>query len=628
MNNAEVLIKFKGDTKGVEEATNKTQSSINGLTKSITLGNLAARGISKGLEIMNSHLSDAVSRIDTMNNFSTVMSNLGIATKDSEEVIKSLSEELVGLPTTLNSAASSVQRLTSYNGDIKKSEKYFLAMNNAIIAGTNDAGMQATAMEQLTQAYTKGKPDMQDWKALLQAMPAQLKQVANAMGFVKTDQLYEALKNGQVSMEDFMETMSQLNEEGINGLASFEKQARDNTAGIGTSITNMKTAFTRGVADMIKSIDEALEPFGGLAGVFNNIGKIVEKTFKLMGTAIKNVSKVLQVFGKWIKKNEAWLKPLIISIGTFVATALTIFKVINIIKKIKTAITGLITTLKVLWAVMAANPIILVIAAVAALVAGFVYLWNNCEGFRDFWIGLWKGIKTVVETYIKIIREIFEKIVSFIWNNVLKPIINLYTTAFKTIYNVVSTAIDSVISVFRTIYDFVWNKVLNPIINAFSSAFSTVKNTVSDIFDDIKRTIENIMDGIVEVIKIPINILIDGINLMIDGLNKIRIPKWVPGVGGKGLHFDKIPKLAIGTNYVPEDMLAIIHKGEAIVPKKYNPYAGGINEATYNSMQTISLSPTINVYVDAKTDPLGQTVSNIKTFSGGAKNDFNYGVGV
>ena len=261
MNNAEVLIKFKGDTKGVEEATNKTQSSINGLTKSITLGNLAARGISKGLEIMNSHLSDAVSRIDTMNNFSTVMSNLGIATKDSEEVIKSLSEELVGLPTTLNSAASSVQRLTSYNGDIKKSEKYFLAMNNAIIAGTNDAGMQATAMEQLTQAYTKGKPDMQDWKALLQAMPAQLKQVANAMGFVKTDQLYEALKNGQVSMEDFMETMSQLNEEGINGLASFEKQARDNTAGIGTSITNMKTAFTRGVADMIKSIDEALEPF-------------------------------------------------------------------------------------------------------------------------------------------------------------------------------------------------------------------------------------------------------------------------------------------------------------------------------------------------------------------------------
>jgi hypothetical protein len=42
------------------------------------------------------------------------------------------------------------------------------------------------------------------------------------------------------------------------------------------------------------------------------------------------------------------------------------------------------------------NPIGLVIAAVIALVAGFIYLWNTSEGFRNFWIGLWEGIQNVV----------------------------------------------------------------------------------------------------------------------------------------------------------------------------------------------------------------------------------------
>lgn len=44
---------------------------------------------------------------------------------------------------------------------------------------------------------------------------------------------------------------------------------------------------------------------------------------------------------------------------------------------------------------MLANPIVLVIAAIAALVAAFIYLWNNCEEFRQFWIDLWENIKGI-----------------------------------------------------------------------------------------------------------------------------------------------------------------------------------------------------------------------------------------
>ena len=56
-------------------------------------------------------------------------------------------------------------------------------------------------------------------------------------------------------------------------------------------------------------------------------------------------------------------------------------------------------------------------------------------------------------------------------------------------------------------------------------------------------------------------------------MNKIKVPDWVPGLGGKGVNFPMIPKLNVGTNYVPNDGLAYIHKGEAVIPAKYNkPY--------------------------------------------------------
>ena len=105
------------------------------------------------------------------------------------------------------------------------------------------------------------------------------------------------------------------------------------------------------------------------------------------------------------------------------------------------------------------------------------------------------------------------------------------------------------------------------------------------------------------------------------------MPDWVPGLGGKSPNFSRIPQLAVGTNYVPEDTLAMIHKGEAVVPKKFNPYAGGLDNSTIGSMVAGKQNIIVNVEANFETDPLGQVVRNIKTFSGGAKNDYNYGMG-
>ena len=284
--NAEVLIKFKGDTSDADSKTKKMSSSLGQLTKAFTLGNLAAKGISKAIQIFNQGLDGAISRSDTLKNFPKVMSNLGIGTEEASSAISTLSDKLKGLPTSLDSAAMSVQRLTSKNGNVEDSTKIFLALNNAILAGGASAETQASAIEQISQAYAKGKPDMMEWRSMMTAMPAQLKQVATAMGYVDADALGSALRDGSASMDDFMNTIVKLNETGVDGFANFETQARNATGGIQTSITNMKTAIVRGITNIIESVNTALEPFGGLAGVIGTVGQIGEQMFTAIGQGL------------------------------------------------------------------------------------------------------------------------------------------------------------------------------------------------------------------------------------------------------------------------------------------------------------------------------------------------------
>ena len=72
----------------------------------------------------------------------------------------------------------------------------------------------------------------------------------------------------------------------------------------------------------------------------------------------------------------------------------------------------------------------------------------------------------------------------------------------------------------------------------------------------------------------------------------------------------------------------MIHQGEAVIPKKFNPYAGGMDNSMLGIMNNSHEKQIINVYANFKQDNLGQVVRDIKTFSGGARNDFNYGAGV
>lgn len=238
----------------------------------------------KAMAAIAASTGSAVKRFDTLNNFPRVMQNLGISADTSQKSINYLAKKLEGLPTTLDEATTAVQRLTATNGNLRASTAIYLALNNAILAGGANAELQASAMEQLQQAYSKGKPELQDWKTLMQAMPAQLKQIANAMGYADATQLYDALQNGRASMDDFMQTVVRLNKEGINGLSSFEQQAAGATGGVATSFANMKNAIVRGLAACMDAIGQS-----NIAGFFNFVRDVISTASNYVAAFIKLV---------------------------------------------------------------------------------------------------------------------------------------------------------------------------------------------------------------------------------------------------------------------------------------------------------------------------------------------------
>lgn len=265
--------KFESGLDKIKDTTQRAGSTVKNIVKALGISKM----ISVAMNEINNSIDGAISRFDTLNNFPKVMSNLGVGTEEADKSLKKLGDKLAGLPTTLDEAALSVQRLTSKNGDIEKSTDLFLALNNAILAGGAGAEIQSSALEQMSQAYSKDKMDMMEWQTIQMAMPAQLKQIAKAMG-VTTAELGAMLReadDGGETMERFMETIVALNEEGIDGFQSFEKQAKNSTGGIKTAITVAKTQVVKGVTDIIGAFNTSFEKtkFGSLSNFISEIGK-------------------------------------------------------------------------------------------------------------------------------------------------------------------------------------------------------------------------------------------------------------------------------------------------------------------------------------------------------------------
>lgn len=266
-----------GRLKGLLQSLGSASSSSFGSGRRSALGFGAAMGVAtalvqKGIGLVNSSIGGAVSRVDTMNKFPKMMESWGYSTKQSKSAIDALAKGIDGLPTALDEVVGTTQQLTLMNGDLSKSTKLALALNDAFLASGSSAGDASRGLTQFTQMMSSGKVDMQSWKSLMETMPVGLQKTAEAFGFAgasaKQD-LYKALQDGTITFDQFSDKLIELD----GGLNGFAELARKNSDGIRTSFKNVGTAVTKGLANMIMEFDKAAKS-KGLGGIADNINKL------------------------------------------------------------------------------------------------------------------------------------------------------------------------------------------------------------------------------------------------------------------------------------------------------------------------------------------------------------------
>ena len=287
---------------------------------------------------------------------------------------------------------------------------------------------------------------------------------------------------------------------------------------------------------------------------------------ELLLPAIKMIVGWVQKFVDWLNGMDegtkkvittvallaAALGPVLIVVGKVVSAVGTIMtivpKVAGVINTVKTAFAALNTT-------MLANPIFLIIAAITALVAAFIYLWNTNEDFRQFWInlwenvkevaitvweaiknffsaaweaisstaqavwngikdffsGLWEGIKTIFSTVVEVIKTIITTYFN-IYKTIITTVLNAIKTVFTTIWNGIKTVVTTVVTAIQTFITTAWNAIKNTVttvLNAIKTVITTVwnaiKSAVTSVVNGIKSTITSVWNGIKSTVSSVVN---------------------------------------------------------------------------------------------------------------------------
>lgn len=539
MNNAEVLTKFTADTKEIDGATKSVSKDFDllaaaGVVAFAKIGsefNEMIINILKGGVEYNSQIETYMTRLETLTG----------SAEEANKVLDQIKKDALSTPFDVSSLTQAESLLLSTGLSAEEARGDILALGDAVAAsGGGNAELQRMAVN-LQQIKNVGKASALDIKQFAYAGIDIYGLLADSMGIsreeaAKLDVSYEMLSNA----------LQKASNEGGKYYKAMEKQSKT-------------------MAGATSNLQESWQVLKGelAQGVFNALKDLIPKLTELFD---------------WLGKN----KEVVIAIAVPIITFTNLLLGLMVVK-------GVAAGFVKLWAAIGMNPIAITIAGIAALVAGFVYLWNHCEAFRDFFIGLWNVLKTSVQNAVIVIGDLFDSL----------------GEAFNWLGNK-------------------FNDIKDKIVGAATS----LRDGVNDKIQGIGTFFTNIGEGIKNSFKAVINWIIDKFNWFIRQVNKIKFPDWdwLGDLAGKGFNFKELQKLATGTNYVPQDMPAFLHEGEAVVPKKFNPYANGIDFTGLGSTGQ-QKNIIINIENNMEYDNLGQLVNNIKTFSGGAKNDFNYGMG-
>lgn len=474
-----------------------------------------------GVNLVRNSLGGAIDRFDTLNKYPVVMKALGYSTKEVDKSMNKLSNGIDGLPTSLDEIVSSAQQLAISTGSLDKGTDTAIALNNAFLASGASAADASRGMDQYRQMLSKGTVDLQSWRTLQETMPIAMDKVAKSFkdqGVNSVLDLYDALKDGDITFEEFNNRLIKLND-GVNGFADLAKK---NSKGIRTSFANIKTAIVKNLANMMKEIDNAMQK-AGLGSIADNLDKVknlVNVAFGEISKAIPPIMNFLASFISFFKKHSDILIPIISGVvGAFLA-----FRAISFIPKLITNVQNSIAGIGKAITFLT-SPIGVIVLAIGVLIATFVYLYRTNENFRNGVKVVWETIQNIIQTVITIVSAFIQSV----WG-ALTAWWNANGEQIKEAANIV--------------WQFIQNKIiavmefLSPYIQG---AWQVIKNIISTTWDNIKLVVRSALGVIQGIIKIVTGLISGDWKRVWEGIKQVASSIWnaITGIIGNNLNLAK-----------------------------------------------------------------------------------------
>lgn len=362
-NDGEIIIElqlqqddFEKRLNAIEHKTQSFGSSIKRTIAALGLGKLAKDFASAGISF-NASIEQYQTSFEVMT---------GSAEK-ATQITQQLKQIAANTPFELPQLADTTQLLMNY-GFTADDAMEKMQMLGDISQGSADKMTRiATAYGQMSSA---GKVSLEDVKQMIEAGFNPLQEISKSTGESMAS-LYDRISDSSLSVDEITASMERSTSAGGKYFQSMDKQSQT----LNGKISTLKDTFNEFAGKAMQGLSDVLSNtvIPALTGVLSHSDEIM---------AVLNA-----------------LLPVIVAVGSAFAS----WKIVNFIQDIPKMIGSVKTAILGVNAALAANPVGAVVAAISALVAVFLYLWNTSEEFRQFWTDMWNGI---VEWFSGIIESI------------------------------------------------------------------------------------------------------------------------------------------------------------------------------------------------------------------------------
>ncbi len=399
-----------------------------------------------------------------------------------------------------------------------------------------------------------------------------------------------------------------------------------------TAVKLLRDNFDK-VRDAVGRIfgEKGLEIFDKIVAVVTSVGETIKGVFSdgNLGAARDKIQEIFGEKGVAVFDTFAGVfQKVVAAAGQFVG-----FVNEHIVPVVEDILELLVTTVipGIISGVQAAAPVVMeVFQAIADFIGGIIPI------IGDFIA----GIMPVISEVITFIQTYVLPIVGEVFNFIVQQVLPFIVQGIQQLGSIITTVLQAVLPVVQTVFTTIWNiiqpilqqvlttvqAVLPAVLSIFQNVFNTIGGIISAVqqvlsgiiqfitgvfsgnwsqaWEGIKSIFSGVWDGILSICKGVINGITGAVNVVIRGLNSLKVPDWVPSIGGKGINIPEIPQLAKGSKSTPDTFIA----GEA-GPELITNAPG---RTVYTAQQTKDIFSAQNAAAQvAQAAGAGQTASQV-----------------